>query len=148
MSTRKQIVGGMLADPELKFSQAGKAWATFRVGSDDGKGEDGHYKNKCFTACKAFGTIAENIVESLAKGTRVIVEGREVTEEWESNGEKRSMNVLIVDAIGPDLRFATAKVSRNERVMTGSGAVKSTPVRSGDPWAGAPEPVEPESAPW
>lgn len=139
MSTRKYIVGGMTADPELKFSQAGKAWVTFRVGSSDGKGDDGKDRNKCYTPCKAFGDMAEHITESLSKGSRVIVAGREVTEEWEANGERRSMNVLLVDAIGPDLRFATAKVERRGQSTAAAASHGYAPSAAGgsagDPWA-------------
>ena len=132
MSTRKHIVGNMVREIDLKFSQAGKAWGTFSVATNDGKDEK---KTECFTECKVFGDMAESIAESLAKGTRVIVEGREQTEKWESNGENRSRNVLIVDAIGPDLRYATAKVTRTQRQAAGGfGGQDASPAPS-DPWA-------------
>ena len=135
MSTRKHIVGNMVREIDLKFSQAGKAWGTFSVATNDGKDEK---KTECFTECKVFGDMAESIAESLAKGTRVIVEGREQTEKWESNGENRSRNVLIVDAIGPDLRYATAKVTRTQRQAAGGfGGQDASPAPS-DPWASAP----------
>lgn len=131
MSTRKQIVGNLTDVPELRFGQSGKGWATFTVISNDGKDDKA---TKCVTRCKAFGDIAENAAASLVKGTRVIVIGREQTEEWESNGEKRSGNVVVVDSIGPDLRWATATVTRTDR--------PSVPVvqqsEGNDPWASAP----------
>jgi len=135
MSTRKFIVGNLSTEPDLKFSQAGKAWVQFVVISNDGKDDNA---TRCVTRCKAFGELAENIAESIAKGTRVIVHGREVTEEWEKDGEKRSANVLIVDAIGPDLRFATAKVTRKS-----NAAPTAAPAQ--DPWA---SPASEEPAPW
>ena len=138
MSTRKHIVGNMVREIDLKFSQAGKAWGTFSVATNDGKDEK---KTECFTECKVFGDMAESIAESLTKGTRVIVEGREQTEKWESNGENRSRNVLIVDAIGPDLRYATAKVTRksptSKPASGGFGGQDASPASS-DPWASAP----------
>lgn len=137
MTTRKNVVGNLASDPELKFSQAGKAWVQFTVISNEGKDDAA---TKCVTRCKAFGDLAEGIAESLTKGTRVIVHGREVTEEWEKDGEKRSGNVLIVDAIGPDLRFATAKVTRKT-----AAPVASAPAQ--DPWANVP-PASEEPAPW
>ena len=139
MTTRKHIVGNMTGAPELKFGKTGKAWATFTVASNDGKDDD---KRTCYTRCKAFGELAENIAESLISGTRVIVEGREQTEEWETNGEKRSGNVTIVDAIGPDLRWATAKVSKNGSKPSTVAAASSgyAPVEA-DPWANDSETV-------
>lgn len=145
MSTRKQIVGNLTGDPELRFSQSGKGWTTFTVASNEGKDDN---QRTCFTRCKAFGDIAENIAESLTKGTRVIVHGREQTEEWETNGEKRSGNVLIVDAIGPELRFATAKVTRTTKVSDRYGQPQRAPLVS---TSGPPLPTEAPSEelpPW
>lgn len=134
MSTRKHITGNTATEIDLKFSQQGKGWATFTVISNEGKDEKA---TKCVTRCKAFGELAENVAASITKGTRVIVSGREQTEEWETNGEKRSGNVLIIDSIGPDLRFATAKVERTQR--TGG---QSSPAASNDPWASVPPSTE------
>lgn len=126
MSKRVNIVGNMTGAPELKFGQSGKSWATFTVATNEGKDDN---KRSSFTRCKVFGDMAEHVSESLDRGMRVIVQGREFTEEWEANGEKRSANVLIVDGIGPDLRWATARVARNERNAT------TPPPPGDDPWA-------------
>lgn len=134
MSTRKHITGNTTADVDLKFGQSGKAWATVTVISNDGKDEKA---TKCVTRCKMFGELAENCAESLPAGTRVIIEGREQTEEWEKDGEKRSGNVLIVDSIGPDLRFATAKVSKTARTANPGVSAAQEP----NPWASPPSGV-------
>lgn len=136
MTTRKYITGNLAGDPELAFSGAGKAWARFTVISNDGKDDNAV---KCVTRCKAFGEIAEHVAESLTRGTRVIVHGREVTEEWDKDGEKRSANVLLVDSVGPDLRWATAKVTRTQ------ASAPATP-SANDPWASAP--AGEENPPW
>ena len=139
MITHKHITGNTTADVELRFGQSGKAWATVTVISNDGKDEKA---TKCVTRCKLFGEMAENAAESLPSGARVNVSGREQTDEWESNGEKRSGNVLLVDSIGPDLRFATAKVTKTSRPANPGVASPQTT----DPWANAP--VDKEPAPW
>src|SRR5205807_10523031 len=60
--------------------------------------------------------MAENASESLTKGARVVVTGRLEQRSWESQeGEKRSKIEVIADEIGPSLRWATAKVEKNER---------------------------------
>lgn len=146
MSTRKNIVGNLATDIELKFGQTGKAWAQFAVISNEGKDDKA---TKTVTRCKLFGDAAENAAESLPKGTRVIIAGREVTEEWDSNGEKRSANVTIVDALGPDLRFATAKVTRSTKSTGSTGGFGNaygfapTPSTESDPWANVPASDEP-----
>ena len=58
----------------------------------------------------------ENAGESLQKGARVIVTGRLEQRSWENQeGERRSKIEVIADEIGPSLRWATAKVEKNER---------------------------------
>lgn len=128
------ITGNMTADPELRWSQSGNAWVTFTVAQNRG-GKDGKEEKATFVRCKAFKELAENIAESLTKGTRVNVTGRLETEEWESNGEKRSALVLIVDTCGPDLRWATARVTRNQRK-------DAAPAHQG--WSQSPEPATDE----
>jgi single-strand DNA-binding protein len=60
--------------------------------------------------------MAENVSESLGKGSRVVVTGRLEQRSWETeNGEKRSVVEIVADEVGPSLRWATAKIERNER---------------------------------
>jgi single-strand DNA-binding protein len=52
----------------------------------------------------------------LSKGSRVIVNGRLEQRSWETqDGEKRSVIEIVADEVGPSLRWATAKIERNER---------------------------------
>ncbi len=61
--------------------------------------------------------MAENVSESLGKGSRVVVTGRLEQRSWETeNGEKRSVVEIVADEVGPSLRWATAQVTRNEGV--------------------------------
>src|SRR5690606_22805965 len=91
-----------------------------------------------FMRCSAWRDFAENIASSLSKGTRVVVTGDLVQRSWEQDGQKRSVVELEVESVGPDLRFATAKVERTQR--TGG---QSAPAASNDPWAAPPATDEP-----
>lgn len=54
----------------------------------------------------AFGQLAENAVESLVKGTAVLVTGRAAQEEWETkDGQKRRSIKVTADEVAPSLRF-------------------------------------------
>ena len=54
--------------------------------------------------------MAENVAESVSKGTRVLVTGRLEQRSWETNdGEKRSKVEIVADEIGPSLRWATGR---------------------------------------
>jgi len=64
----------------------------------------------------SYGTLAENVSESLQRGSRIMVTGRLEQRSWETQeGEKRSKVEVIADEIGPSLRWATAQITRNER---------------------------------
>jgi single-strand DNA-binding protein len=77
---------------------------------------------------------AENVAESLAKGTRVIVQGRLKQRSYEDReGVKRTVYDLDVDEVGPTLARATAKVTKN----VPSGGQQQRGGDSSDPWAGA-----------
>src|SRR5262249_21794765 len=68
-----------------------------------------------------WGDMAENVSDSVAKGTRVVVNGRLEQRSWETEqGENRSVVEIVADDAGPSLRWATAEVKRSERRGGGS----------------------------
>ena len=117
------VVGNLTDDPELRFTQSGAAVANFRIAStpryldrQSGEWRDG---DPLFLACNIWRDAAENVAETLKRGTRVIVTGRLRQRSYETKeGEKRTVYELEVDEIGPSLRSATAKVTKASR---GSG---------------------------
>src|SRR5207302_2677468 len=73
-----------------------------------------------FLTCNVWRQAAENVAESLTRGTRVIVSGRLRQRSYETKeGEKRTVYEVEVDDVGPSLRNASAKVNRIAR--NGSG---------------------------
>lgn len=140
-------VVGSITEPVLRFSESGQAWVSFslaqnnrvKVGDNWEDGEPTWFK------VKAFGQIAENIAESFPeKGTRVIVQGGMKTTSWEKDGEKRTGLEIVADAVGPDLRWATAAVTRVGGGSGGQSRAQQPMQRSrtaqpqGDPWASEP----------
>ena len=136
------VVGNLVADPELRYTQSGAPVASFTVAStprtfDRQKNEfvDG---DTLFMRCSIWREAAENVAESLTKGTRVIVQGRLVQRSYETReGEKRTVVELQVDEIGPSLKYASAKVTRAQRSGNGGGFAGGAPSGQGDPWAGS-----------
>lgn len=118
------VIGNLTADPELKFTQAGAALATFTVAStprtfdrQTGEWKDGE---ALFLRCTMWRESAEHAAESLTRGMRVVAQGRLRQRSFETKeGEKRTVVELEVDEIGPSLRYATAKVNRAERGNSG-----------------------------
>ena len=150
------VIGNLTADPELRFTASGAAVANFTVASTprtfdraSGEWKDGE---ALFLRCNIWRQPAENVAESLTRGSRVIVSGRLKQRSFETKeGEKRTVIELEVDEIGPSLRYATAKVNRAQRSDGGGGggyggpaAVAAPAVRSrpappaDDPWGSAP----------
>lgn len=139
-------VGRLTHDPETRFTSSGMAVTTLRLAfnsrkkDQSGQWVDGEV---FYVRAKAFKEMAENIADSLAKGSEVVVSGRLKTESWEdkSDGGKRSAPELLIDSIGPSLRWATASVKKAER--SGGG-----PAPADDPWGSAPNSSRPEEPPF
>lgn len=112
-------VGNITRDPELRFTQAGVAFVNFGLAVNrrfQRKGASDWDEETTFFDVTAWGDLADNAATSLAKGDRVIVEGRLEQQNWETDaGEKRSKIAVVADDIGPSLRWATAEVTKAER---------------------------------
>ena len=114
------IIGNLTADPELRFTSSGAAVTSFTVASTPRTfdRQTGEWKNgqALFMPCQAWRQMAENIAESLTKGTRVIVQGRLTQRTYTTReGENRTVVEMQVDEIGPSLRYAKAQVTRQPR---------------------------------
>lgn len=114
------IIGNLTGDPELRFSQNGVAVAGFTIASTPRQfdRQAGEWKEgeTLFMRCSAWREMAENIAESLTKGARVMAQGKLQQRSWETKeGERRTGYELVVEEIGPSLKFATAQVTRNQR---------------------------------
>ncbi|HSU34869.1 MAG TPA: single-stranded DNA-binding protein [Propionibacteriaceae bacterium] len=161
------LIGNLTADPELRFTPSGAAVANFTVASTprtfDRQTNEWRDGDAMFLNCAVWRQAAENVAESLQKGMRVIVQGRLKSRSYETReGERRTVFEIDVDEIGPALRYATAKVSRNAPGSSQGGSSRppaSVPRDGGgsggvgdDPWAsggssGTNRP-QPSSDPW
>jgi single-strand DNA-binding protein len=139
--TQITIAGNLVDDPELRFTPAGQPVARFRVAStpryldkNTNEWKDG---DSLFLTCNVWRQAAENVAESLTRGTRVIVSGRLRQRSYETKeGEKRTVYEIEVDDVGPSLRNASAKVNKVAR--NGSGGGPSGPAGPGSSGGRAP----------
>lgn len=119
-SAQITLVGNVVEEIDLKFLPSGTAVAQFRLAATDhyqdrstGEWKDG---NTVFLTCTAWRQVAENVAESLVKGTRVLVVGKLRQRTYENaEGEKRTAYEVEVEEVGPSLRHATAKVTKATR---------------------------------
>jgi single-strand DNA-binding protein len=119
------LVGNVTREPELRYTAAGQAMAKFGLAVNrrwQNRQTSAWEESTSFFDVVAWREMAENVGESITKGTRVVVTGRMEQRSYENQaGEKRSAVELVADEIGPSLRWATAKVVRNERRSDGDG---------------------------
>jgi len=120
------IIGNLTNDPELRFTPSGAAVANFTVASTprtfDRQSNEWKDGETLFMRCSVWRDAAENVAESLQRGTRVLVTGRLRSRSYETKeGEKRTVVELDVDEVGPSLRYATAKVAKTSRGGGGGG---------------------------
>jgi len=138
------LVGNLTGDPELRFTPSGAAVANFTVASTprtfDRQSNEWKDGETLFMRCSIWRDAAENVAESLQRGTRVIVTGRLKSRSYETKeGEKRTVIEMDVDEVGPSLRYATAKVNKTQRGGGGGFGGSSSGGFGGgapeDPWA-------------
>jgi single-strand DNA-binding protein len=143
------IIGNLTNDPELRFTPSGAAVANFTVASTprtfDRQANEWKDGETLFMRCSVWRDAAENVAESLQRGSRVLVSGRLKSRSYETKeGEKRTVVELDVDEVGPSLRYATAKVAKTSRSGGGGGGGGGGNTGYGgspqteDPWATQP----------
>ena len=113
------VVGNLTRDPEIRYNASGQANA--RLGIAVSRRWQNRQTNEweeqtSFLNVVCWREMAENVAESIGKGTRVVVTGRLEQRSWETEqGEKRSVVEIVADEIAPSLRWATATVNKNDR---------------------------------
>ena len=139
------LVGNLTDDPELRFTAQGAAVANFRIPvskrNRDPQTNEWKDGDTSFFRINVWRQLAENVAETLTRGTRVIVTGTLKMRQWETQeGEKRSVVEIEATEVGPSLKWATAKIETTSRQSGGQAA------SGGGDWD-APTPV-PEEVPF
>jgi single-strand DNA-binding protein len=111
------LVGNLTDEPEVRFTSNGTAVANFTIASTsrvfDKEADEWRDGDTLFLRCTVWQQSAENLADSLTKGTRVIVSGRLRQRSFETReGEKRTSVELVVGEIGVSLRYATVQITK------------------------------------
>ena len=141
------IVGNLTDDPELRYTPNGVAVTNMRVAVNrrmfNRESNSWDEKLDGFFTVNVWRDHAENVAESLKRGTRVMVQGRLISRSYEDKeGQTRWVTEIEADEVCPSLRWATAKVSKVNR---SSGGNASGGGGGGDSW-GAPPPAQAPAA--
>jgi single stranded DNA-binding protein (ssb) len=112
------LVGNVTRDPELRFTTGGRPVVSFGIAENrtwtDNEGEKQEVTS--FFNCQAWGTLAENVAQSVTKGQRVVGKGRIEQRTYENDaGEEKTVFEVTLYNVGPDLNWASAEVTKNER---------------------------------
>jgi single-strand DNA-binding protein len=132
-STPITIVGNLTDEPELRFTPSGAAVVKFSVAVNrrifDRQSNEWKDAGTDFHRVTAWQHLAQNIAETMTKGSRALVYGELRQRFWEDEKtkEKRSAWEITASAVGPELTFATASVTKSAK-----GARGDAP---DDPWA-------------
>ena len=113
------IVGNLVDDPELRYTPNGAAVCKIRVAVNRRyKDESGQWKDgeTSYFTVNAWRSLAENVAETMTRGSRAIITGRLLQRSWETQeGDKRTVIEIEADEVGPSLRWATAKIEKTSR---------------------------------
>jgi single-strand DNA-binding protein len=119
------IVGNLVDDPELRFTNNGTPVVNLRVAVTQRVQEGGAWRDgeTTFLRVNAWRDQATHLADSLRKGDRIMVMGRLRQRSWETpDGERRSVAEIEADEVGASLRWANARVERVAIRDSGGGS--------------------------
>jgi single-strand DNA-binding protein len=117
MDNTVTLAGNLTRDPELRYTTTGRGVASVGLAVNRRWQSNGEWQEEVsFFNLVIWGELGEHVAETCEKGSRVLVTGRLQQRQYETKeGESRSTVELVVDDIGPSLKWATATVQRIHR---------------------------------
>ncbi|MDD4599709.1 Single-stranded DNA-binding protein [bioreactor metagenome] len=102
------LVGRLARDPEVRYTQTGKAVASFSIAVNRFVGGQGQKEATDFIPIVAWEKLAEICGNNLTKGRRILVEGRLQIRSYDANdGQKRR----VAEVIAQNIEFLESKQS-------------------------------------
>lgn len=155
-----EVRGNLTADPELRFTGGGTPVSNFTVACTprihDRQNNQWSDGETTYLKCTAWRELAENVTESLVKGSRVTVSGKLITKKFTTrDGDQRSALEIDVTDVGASLRNATAKITKVTKNSTGQAQNGGQPQgqpqggsQGGNQGGGQPQGGHDQSDPW
>lgn len=141
------LIGGVVTDPEFRFTASGKPLCSFRIAVKgrkkvgDREWADGE---PYYLEVTWFDRSAENLVNTVTKGDTVLVNGRLEPNVWtdKAGNERRELRMVAED-VGVSLRWSSWAKTENH-AASGAGSV-APPEPQGSGWGPTPGdlPTEP-----
>jgi len=121
------VDGNVGSDPELRYTQGGKAVCNFSLGSSTKVGNE---RQTTWVDVTCWEECAEVVAEQVRKGMRVIVTGRLLVEEFSrKDGSKGQKLKMVADDVGASMRFKPRGAAPAKAV---AGGAVSGPEEGGD----------------
>ncbi|MCV66948.1 single-stranded DNA-binding protein [Listeria monocytogenes] len=102
MMNRVVLVGRLTKDPELRYTPAGVAVATFTLAVNRAFTNQNGEREADFIQCVVWRKPAENVANFLKKGSMAGVDGRIQTRNYEDNDGKR---VFVTEVVAESVQF-------------------------------------------
>ena len=94
------LIGNLGQDPEVRYMPNGNAVTNFTLATSEtwkDKNTGADQEKTEWHRCVAFRKPAEIIGEYMRKGSKIYVEGRLQTRQWEKEGQKHYTTEIVVD---------------------------------------------------
>ncbi|MDH4143968.1 MAG: single-stranded DNA-binding protein [Acidimicrobiia bacterium] len=141
MDSSITLVGNLTRDPQRRDTPTGTPLVSFGIAVNRRwRGSDEEWAEQTsFFDVVAWRGVAENALQSLRKGDRVVVVGRPEQRSWSTSaGDRRSSVEIVADEIAPSLRWATAAVQRRASEHRAFDDADAAPARAERELVGQP----------
>jgi len=140
------LIGNLGSDPETRYTQGGQPISNFRLATNEKfTGRDGQLQDRTeWHRIVAFGKLAEQCRDYLAKGRQVYVEGRIQTRQWD---DREGIKRYTTEVVALSVRFLGSR--QGERAPTATPDIVSEfsgPDQGG--FEGTPPPIADEDVPF
>ena len=112
------LIGRLAKDPEVRYTQSGKAVASFPLAVNRPWSKDGK-QTADFIPIIAWQKLAEIVGNNLIKGAQISIEGRMQVRSYDAqDGSKR----YVTEIVANEIEFLSAKHKQSEEEPAAAGA--------------------------
>jgi single-strand DNA-binding protein len=128
--TMLTVTGNLAGDPEMRYTQQGKAVTTITVMTSRRTKQGEQWVDVDTTPWKvtAWERLAENVAETLHKGDPVVVVGTAAENSWEKDGQTYRRIEVTAKHVGLDLTRRRAVVMQDDKGGAPAGAAPRAPL--------------------
>ncbi|SDT13930.1 single-strand binding protein [Halopseudomonas litoralis] len=138
------LIGNVGGDPEVRYMPNGNAVSNVTLATTDSwkDKQSGQQQERTeWHRVVFFGRLAEIVGEYVRKGSKLYIEGRLQTREWEKDGVKRYTTEIVVD-IGGQMQLLDGRPQGGEGMAPRPQQSRPAPQRQAAPQQQAQQPAQ------